>query len=141
MAAITLTQSSLNALKKCLRSEFPGAKSSHLTESLAAALGYRTNAALLADMVGPEEDRPYVLLDSNRMVHRLQEFGYPPSDGFDFELLDIATLPGVASTEPLSAFDIEYKTDREKAWRNLMICAITHKSEIKSTNRELHGPY
>jgi hypothetical protein len=124
MAAVNLTYASLTTLKNCLRSEFPRLKSSHLSESLARALGYRTNAALLADMTGPEEDRPFVLLDRRRFLDRLYELGYPDSEDFDFELLDISSLPGVISTEPPSAYDIEYKTQREKAWRNLMVCAI-----------------
>lgn len=124
MAAITLVHASLTALKNSLRSEFPDVKSSHLTEAVAFALGYRTNAALLADVNSPEADQPFLLLDTARMLGRLQEFGYPRDEEFDFELMDIKAMPGVISTTCLHAYEIEYKTERQKAWRNLIICAI-----------------
>ena len=58
MAATPLCEISLSALKKALRDEFPGAKSSHLSEAIAYSLGFRTYASLRAEMVGPEIDRP-----------------------------------------------------------------------------------
>lgn len=124
MAAVSLTSASITTLKTSLRSEFPDVKSSHLTEALAHALGFRTNAALVAAMTGPEEDRPLSVLDSSKMLDRLQQFGYPRDEEFDFELMNLVTIPGVIATVPDDAYDIEYKTDRAKAWRNLMICAI-----------------
>jgi hypothetical protein len=40
-------------------------------------------------------------------------------------------VPGVVSTVPDSAYDIEYKTTRQKAWRNLMVCAVNAALEQK----------
>lgn len=124
MAAVSFVHASIVTLKNSLRSEFPDVKSSHLTEALASALGYRTNAALLAALSGSEEDRPFVMLDTRRLIDRLQEFGYPREDGFDFEHLVLTPTPGVISTTCDSAHDIDYKNERAKAWRNLIICAI-----------------
>ncbi|MGH8176526.1 MAG: hypothetical protein ACREV5_09715 [Steroidobacter sp.] len=98
MAAISLMQAPVAALKNALRSEFPDVKSSHLTEALAFALGYRTNAAMLAIMVGPDSDRPVVSLSSAKMLDRLKDLGYPPDAEFDFELMNIDAMPGVIST-------------------------------------------
>lgn len=50
MAAIALSELPLAALKKTLRAEFEEVRSSHLTEALAAAVGRRTHAALLAEL-------------------------------------------------------------------------------------------
>ena len=36
----------------------------------------------------------------------------------------LTPVPGVVSTMPDSAYEIEYKTARQKAWRNLMVCAV-----------------
>lgn len=124
MAAISLTNASITTLKNALRSEFPDVKSSHLTEALAHALGFRTHAAMIAAMTEPEEDRPVAVLNSGKMLDRLQHFGYQRDEEFDFELMNLATIPGVIATAPDDAYDIEYKTDRAKAWRNLMICGI-----------------
>jgi hypothetical protein len=123
MAAIPLVDASIATLKTSLRSEFPDVKSSHLTEALAFALGYRTNAALGADMTGPDQDRPFRILNSERMRHRLQEFRYPRDEAFDFDLMNLDAIAGVIETTCSSAYEIEYKTDRQRAWRNLMVAA------------------
>ncbi|MBK7617589.1 MAG: hypothetical protein IPJ08_25130 [Burkholderiales bacterium] len=105
--------------------EFDEVKSSHISEALAAAMGFRTNAALKASLVGPEQDRPFALLHPERFLSRLVDFGYPlnPNDPeFDFELR--YEKAGVVSTIPTSGYDIEYKSARSKAWRNLMVFTV-----------------
>ena len=132
MAAIPLCEAPLAELKKCLLDEFDEVKSSHLSEALAAAMGFRTNAALKTALVGPEQDRPYALLNPERFLSRLVEFGYPlnPNDPeFDFEVWH--EKAGVVSTMPSSAYEIEYKTTRSKAWRNLMVFAVNEALDRK----------
>ncbi|NML44099.1 hypothetical protein HHL11_10090 [Ramlibacter sp. G-1-2-2] len=124
MAATPLCEAPLAALKKSLRDEFPDAKSSHLSEALAASLGFRTYASLQAAMTGPEEDRPFVLLNSEMLRKRLMQFGYPDDPEFEFELMNGVPGNGVVSTWCNHAWEIEYKTERQRAWRNLMICAV-----------------
>lgn len=127
MAATPLCEAPLAALKNALRDELLSEiKSSHLSEALAYSLGFRTHAAMLAAMVGPDQDRPFLLLDSARLVQRLVQFGYEDDPEFDFELTIAGreSSLGVVSTFPNAAYEIEYKTDRQKAWRNLMVCAI-----------------
>lgn len=132
MAAIPLSEAPLAALKKSLRDEFPDVKSSHLTEALAHSMGFRTNAALGAALVGPERDRPFALLNTDRMVERLVSFGYPPDPEFDFEMMTVVRdVDGLVSTMPDSAYDIKYKTPRDRAWRNLMVCAVNAALEQK----------
>lgn len=124
MASIPLSTSALASLKKSLRAEYPDVRSSHLTEALAAALGRKSHAALLASIENTEEGTSdFELLEDDRFDKRLQEFGYPSDTEFSFELL-MKPVPELISTIPLSAFDIEYRTERERAWRNLMVCAI-----------------
>ena len=41
MAAVAFTETALQNVKRGLRESFPDRKSSHLTEALAAALGFR----------------------------------------------------------------------------------------------------
>lgn len=130
MAAIALTEASVVAVKNCLRDEFPDAKSAHVSEALACSLGYRTHAALRAALTPTESDPPFVLLRTDRMRARLVEFGYPDDPEFNFELL-IKSPPEVISTVPISAYEIEYNTQRKKAWRNLMVCAVNAALEQK----------
>lgn len=124
MASVPLCEVPLAALKNTLRDEFPDARSSHISEALANSLGFRTHAALQAALTGPERDRPFVLLSTQRMLERMGQFGYPPDPEFDFELMLIGRPSGAVSTEPDSAYGIEYKTARQRAWRNLMVLAV-----------------
>ncbi|MCY1165778.1 hypothetical protein D9M73_56890 [compost metagenome] len=130
MAAIALTESSVTAVKNALRDEFPDVKSAHVSEALAHSLGYQTNAALRAALATAKSDPPFVLLRTDRMLARLSELGYPDDPEFDFELL-MGSPPEVISTEPMSAYEIEYNTKRKKAWRNLMVCATNAALEQK----------
>ena len=124
MSSIELAPARLAALKAAMRRDFIEVKSAHLTEALAASLGFRTHAALQTEMRHHAEgEAPILTLDEDRFIRRLQAMGY--SEDLDPEFyFELYTEDGVVSTEPLSAFDIEYTSQREKAWRNLMVLAI-----------------
>jgi len=130
MAAIAVSETHINALKKALRGEFLDEKSSHLSEALAAALGYRTHAALLADLPKLAEDPPIVLLSTERFVSRLHALGYPKDDEFDFDYFD--RLPEVVRTFSLGFDHVEYESARGKAWRNLVVCAVNEGIRTKA---------
>lgn len=74
-----MTQSSQGAMpphvKKYLVDHIPAVGSSHLTEALAAAAGYRTNAAYIADVANEATVRalPFNALDGHAFVRRLVE--------------------------------------------------------------------
>lgn len=123
MASVPLSDSALAAVKKSLRKEYPDVRSSHLSEALAASLGRRTYAALLTDVKAQVNDPEIELLDDVRFDVRLQAFGYPADREFSFELL-MDQPDCVISTMPLSGFDIEFRSTRHKAWRNLMVLTI-----------------
>lgn len=121
MASIPLDASSLRAVKHALRSEFPDVCSSHLSESLAAALRRRTHAALVAELADYRNDPPIEALDEELFDQRLQTLGHVPDPGFTFEYLTDCSL---ISTRDPRAYDIAYRTPRDRAWRNLLVCAI-----------------
>lgn len=121
MAAIELAESSLNALKKALIKVRPDVRSSHLTEALAAALRRRTHASLRSELPDYRDDPPIELLDDELFDRRLQELGYPSDPSFRFEFL---TKADIIPTLDHDGRNIEYRSDREKGWRNLMVCAI-----------------
>lgn len=130
MAAIAVSETHINAVKKALRDDFLDGKSSHLSEALAAALGYRTHAALLADLPKLAADPPIVLLSTEDFVSRLQEFGYPRDNEFDFDYLD--QRPEVIRTFSLQFGHVEYKSEREMAWRNIVVCAVNEGIRAKA---------
>lgn len=76
---------SLRLLKNRLQARFPSVKSSHLSEAIAAGLGFSTNAALRAEQTGPESWRlEYKTLDAMGLHRRLVDFGYPLQADFSF---------------------------------------------------------
>lgn len=123
MTAIALAESSLAALKKSLHEELPDVRSSHLSEAMAAALEFRTHASLLAVLPGQANDPAILLLSNEHFEARLRDFGYQlADDDFRFEwLLDCKEL---ISTMPDSGYEIEYRSQRDKAWRNLMVLTV-----------------
>ncbi len=71
-------QRSLRSLKNRLQARFPSVKSSHLTEAIAAGLGYQSNAALRAELAGPESWRLlYRHLEALAFRDRLLDLKYP----------------------------------------------------------------
>jgi hypothetical protein len=123
MAAIAISDSSLGALKGKLRELFPDNKSSHLTESLAYSLGFKTNAALLAAAAKDAVDPPILLLNAERFNSRLQSFGSQQGGEFDFELLAGMQGPAISTISP-TASKYTYDSPRKKAWRNLMVGTV-----------------
>jgi len=133
MAAIAVSKAHVNAVKKALRENFfTEEKSSHLSEAVAAALGYRTHAALLADLPKLAEDPPIVLLNTEAFLSRLEGIGYPRDDEFDFDYLDHRLE--VIRTSSLQFYEVEYeyKSDREKSWRNIVVFAVNEGIRAKT---------
>lgn len=121
MASIPFSASVLDALKNRVRHIYAERKSSHLTEAIAAALGFNTHAALLVELEKQTAEPLYFLLSEEMFDSRMQALGYPADSEFTFE---DAKIPGMISTLCSHAYKIEYSTRRKQAWRNLIICAV-----------------
>lgn len=145
MASIVLSEVPLADLKSRSRDAFPGIKSSHLTEALAASLGFRTHAALLTNL-GTVADANIVSLDEQLFRQRLSELGDAVTERFSFEDL-IEPRWGVdrhtgrrkrINEERPDAFQttlistqchngkspVKYNSVRAKAWRNLLVATV-----------------
>lgn len=81
MTSILLSTDSLAQLKRETHKKLPEVKSSHLSEALAAAFGFRTNAALLASLTAAPQSRTP---DIQLFTERLQRFGYTLPQAFSF---------------------------------------------------------
>lgn len=121
MASIPLSSSALDELKKAVRYIYSDCKSSHLTESLASALGFNTHAALLVALSKSQVPLLYTLLNDEAFRSRMREFGYPHDPLFSFE--DVKTS-AIIRTECSHADRFTYKSSRTKAWRNLIVSAV-----------------
>lgn len=113
-----VSEAALRNLKQLAMRRTSGVSSSHMSESLAAALGFRTHAALRAALFG----RPTaeVLKPSNeRLVQRLRELGYSAPT-------DLRLLPELnQSVTPFRTFPLRKRCGaRWMAWRALMVAAI-----------------
>lgn len=81
MAALMMTHANLHHVKTKLREALPTAKSSHLSEALAAGCGYRTHAALLADLkTSPDLYPPLSQANPAHFMARLHDFGVTEPD-------------------------------------------------------------
>lgn len=77
MVAWLLLPDNTTFAKSALRAELPRVKSSHLAEALAAGLGFRTYAALLASQKEANSLRPPLRhADSDLFFKRIAELGY-----------------------------------------------------------------
>jgi len=128
MASIPLSSASVEALKKEVRRVYDERKSSHLSESLAAALGFNTHAALLTELKRQDNDPLYCLLDEEKFDARMQALGYSADPYFDFE--DVKTSCMISTTCNY-AYEIKYRSLRDRAWRNVIICAVNEGLRLK----------
>lgn len=101
-----------------------GVSSSHLSEAVAAALGFKTHAALRAALAGDstaEAQKP----SNARLVQRLRQFGYAAPD-------DLRLLPEFEhSYSPFKTFPLRTRrSPRWRVWRNLMVAAVNAGIEL-----------
>lgn len=76
MAMLRLTPANLEFAKRQLRHGYPEISSAHRTEAFAAACGYRTYAAQLADLGTNGKHPPVIRMDGQGWTRRLTELGY-----------------------------------------------------------------
>jgi len=87
MTLFILSDENLATAKAILRQNYPQIRSSHLTEALAFALGFRTHAALLARLAAETAMPPGVGDgDAGSFEKRLAELGYGAIDPAAFRL-------------------------------------------------------
>lgn len=101
MPILFLTPDNCSFVKRALRKRLSTVKSTHLSEALATALGFRTHAALLAAMKAAIANRPMLTqVDEGRMGERLRGLGYGPMVPVDLAgIVRSAELPLAAWRE------------------------------------------
>lgn len=129
MTAIALSEFALRATKRALADAYPDARSAHLTEALASACGFGSQAALLAHVREQDpHDPPIVLLDDRAFIERIGRIDPSLSDLADdpirFDWLSFPDHPDIIRTQALRGEEIPYATTRDRAWRNAMVAAV-----------------
>lgn len=122
MPSLCLSTDSVASVKKALQTEYQDVGSSRLSECLAAALGFRTHAALRAALQQYKSDPPVVFLSNERFEARMRELCSIETE----QLFGLTESTSIIQTFNInrSASEPEYKTRRQKAWRNVMVCCI-----------------
>lgn len=113
-----VSEAALRNLKACAQRRVVGVLSSHMSEAVAAALGFNTHSALrsaLSKAPTVEVAKP----DNERLVSRLRRIGYSVPDGLQL-------LPTFErSYSPLRTYPLRRRRGvRWMAWRNLMVSAV-----------------
>lgn len=130
MAAIPFTDSGVRDVKRGLQARFPKDKSSHLSEALAAALGFTTSISLVtairqSDPLDPE----HILLDEQAFLGRLEAIAGramgPKDRSLVFDDVPYADGHSVVRTRSAAYDGIAYaKNMRRRAWRNMLVAGI-----------------
>lgn len=130
LTAIPLTESALTSVKRAVRQDYPNHKSSHLTEAIAAACGFASQAALRASMSERAPAHPdFAVLEELPFLSRLAAMtGVPTSDKdlhrFSFDRL-VYEGEDVIPTASKGAAKVKYdRSRRRRAWRNVMVAGI-----------------
>jgi hypothetical protein len=137
MTALVLTSDNHRALKRALIRALPRCGSSHLSEALASALGFGSNAALLVrvEQMTCEAFPEFALLDESAFKKRLADLGYDVDRIIEPKMFNKIGMSEDGSilvkTEPSSAAKIKYRAMRHRAWRNIMVAAINAALEQK----------
>lgn len=113
-----ISASALRTLKQTAKRSVPSVSSSHLSEGIAVALGFRTHAALRAAFTGRttvEVQKP----DNTRLMGRLRQLGYVVPESFQ-------VVPEFKhSYLPFRDAPLRKRHGtRWYAWRNLLVAAI-----------------
>lgn len=130
MTAIALTQHGLRTMKRALAPSFPACGSSHLSEALAAGLGFRTQASLLARITETSETDPdHILLNEEAFACRLNQLtGTSVTDTKiitgRFARQHHQPENGIFRTKSSRWDTVRYRSKRDRGWRNLLVAAI-----------------
>lgn len=126
MVAIEVSEKPVQTVKRALVGALPSAKSSHITESLAAALGYKTNAAMRAAFA---EDADIQLFDWEAFQQRLHDLS-GCSVRLNHGMLEQTIAPlygeGIFRTGPIDATrpDSRSSSKNFRAWQSVMVAGI-----------------
>lgn len=118
--SLPVNSDGIAALKAELHELLPAVPSAHLAEGVAALLGFSSNAALrCAASANPDH---FALLHPDAFLQRLKQFGYA-APAYVVARASIATTE-IVRTAPDSAAKHGYRSQRDRAWRNLMVAGV-----------------
>ena len=134
MASIIPNEANIKSLKHHLRTSYfsdINVKSTHISEALAYALGFKSHAALLSEIKKNPNPQIRVFLHEKNFAEKLSELSqddfkclgeYPPF--FDDLNCDAIKRTSSYFNYAYDRDNNEYLTIRQKAWNNIMIAAV-----------------
>lgn len=137
MTAVAFSMAAIDSAKRALRDYMPDTKSSHLTEALAASLGFKTHAALTAAVNAASDETRFIEINEQAFEARITvlegeqpdiwrkfDHGWSERAAFQDRRLVIRTRSG-------SFYGRGYETLGWKAWRNVMVATVNAALEQK----------
>ncbi len=130
MIAIALTQHGLRTMKRALAPSFPACGSAHLSEALAAGLGFRTQASLLARIKeAGEADPDHILFDEEAFASKLNQLtgaSVAATKAITDQFARQHHQPnnGIFRTRSTRWDTVKYQSKRDRGWRNLLVAGI-----------------
>jgi hypothetical protein len=126
---IPLEADQLRHARRALRETLGGqAGSAHIAEAFAFALGFRTHAALLADLDKQGQKPRWRQLDEQAFRERLSSLTKNVIDrgpsGYLFDSVPWSEASGIIETDSPGFHTLAYKSLRARAWRNMMVLAL-----------------
>jgi hypothetical protein len=97
MTAIRICPETIKLVKRALQLRLPGFKSAHLTEALAAGLGYQKHASLVADYRDPPRYQILYLTDFAHRLKKLSGLEVPEIEPGFYDTIEETGIDGVQS--------------------------------------------
>jgi len=126
---IPLAADQLRHARRALRETLSGqAGSAHIAEAFASALGFRTHAALLADLDKQGQKPRWGQLNEQAFRERLSSLIQAPISrgptGYLFDSVPWPEASGIIETGSPGFHTLTYESLRARAWRNMMVLAV-----------------
>ncbi|MBV61233.1 MAG: hypothetical protein CMH65_08030 [Nevskiales bacterium] len=137
MTAIAFSTAAVDSAKRALRDFMPDSKSAHITEALAAGLGFRTHAALISAIKAAPDETRFIELDERAFEARITSLEEGTAAVWSDDDQGWSEWPNfpdrrlVIRTRSDSFYDRGYGSYGWKAWRNVMVATINAALEQK----------
>ena len=137
MPAIAFSTAAVDSAKRALRDFMPDRKSSHITEALAASLGFKTHAALTSAIGEAPDETRFIELNELAFQARITSLEGTASATWGEDDQGWSELPRypdrrlVLRTRSSAFYDRSYEGLNWKAWRNVMVATVNAALEQK----------
>ncbi|MBO9428167.1 hypothetical protein [Sulfitobacter sp. R18_1] len=129
MTAVRICPKTIKLVKRELQNWAPEFKSAHLTESLAAGLGYSKHASLVADYQDPPRYRILYMPDLAQRLEELTDLEVKDIDDDFYYLLESQNIEGVMPLGRDTPHVRDARSIEIMAWRRIAVAGLNRMIE------------